>query len=183
MKSGAGKRKGSAFERDVCRRLSLWLSGGLRDDLLWRSAMSGGRATIQARAGKVNLAQSGDVSAIGAGAYDFCEHTFVEVKHYRELSIGRSFVCGTGQLASFWSVCCREADRYGKRPLLVARQNLYPTLAVARSRDEIFDESDPIITLHLWDDKWGAFVYLFDAVTRVRVKPTRRSPVRRVEGT
>jgi hypothetical protein len=170
MKTGGGKAKGGAFEREVCKRLSLWLSQGRRSDLLWRSSMSGGRATVQMNAGKINLAQSGDVSAIGQEAYGFCEQTFVEIKHVKNLGIGRGFVCETGPLIGFWKIACREAERYGKRTLLVARQNLYPTLAISKIVDGIFSDN-PLIVLH----RWNAHVFLFDEVTRVTTKLVRRA--------
>lgn len=132
--------------------------------------MSGGRATVQYKVGRVNLTQSGDVSAVGHGAYEFCERVFVEVKHYRDLAIGRGFVCDTGALRGFWDVACREAERYGKTPLLIARQNLYPTLAITRSGGGIF-RGEPLITLRRWD----AEVYLFDEVTAVRPTFVRRA--------
>lgn len=172
MKAGSGKSKGSAFEREVCRRLSLWLSQGERDDLLWRSAMSGGRATVQFRRGKVNVTQSGDVSAVGQGAFEFCERTFVEAKFYRDLQIGRGIVCGTGSLIKFWDKAVEEASKYSKVPMLVARQNLYPTLAVTKILDGtlMFSGCSPMIIL----PNWGAHVYLFDEVTRVTA-PMRRN--------
>lgn len=173
MRAGGGKAKGASFEREVCKRLSLWLSNGQRSDLLWRSAMSGGRATVQVNSGKVNLTQSGDVSAVGAGAYEFCERTFIEVKHYRDLSIARGLVCRTGSLANFWTIAQREATWYGKAPLLIARQNLYPTLAITDFGSGIF-EGDPVIELR----QWPAWVYLFDDVTNVIPKlPTLRRRV------
>jgi hypothetical protein len=132
-------------------------------DLLWRSAMSGGRATVQLNSGKLNLNQSGDVSAIGQGAYEFCERTYVEVKHYKDLGIGRAIICGTGPLADFWRTTVKEADRYGKRPLLIARQNLYPPLAITLQTAPIFHQP-PIITLH----HWSAQIHIFNDVTRVR---------------
>ena len=169
MKSGAGKAKGSSFERAVCKRLSLWLSNGERDNLLWRSAMSGGRATIQwgklglggeATLVGVNMTQSGDVSAIGQGAYEFVERTFVEIKHYRALQIDRGFLCGTGSLVKFWKTATREAAKYGKRPLLVAKQNLYPTLAITDADDDVFGGLPLIYLSH-----WRANVRLFDDAT------------------
>jgi hypothetical protein len=164
MKAGAGKAKGGAFEREVCKRLSLWLSQGQRNDLMWRSAMSGGRATLQFNLGKVNRTQSGDVSAIDREAYAFCQRTFVECKSYKDLSIARGFVCETGTLFNFWRTACREAEKYDKRPLLIARQNLYPTLAITRMADSIFDR-EPLIVLN----NWQVSVYRFDDATRVVV--------------
>jgi hypothetical protein len=55
--------KGSAFERDICRRLSLWFSGGKRDDVYWRTSTSGGRATCRAKKGKSTFGQYGDICA------------------------------------------------------------------------------------------------------------------------
>lgn len=66
-------QKGSGYERDFCRRLSLWWSGGPkhgRDDLFWRSSMSGGRATVRGRKGKTTAGHYGDIAAtdpMGAG--------------------------------------------------------------------------------------------------------------------
>lgn len=171
MRPGAGKSKGSAFEREVCRRLSLWLSQGQRDDLLWRSAMSGGRATVQFKTGKVNLTQSGDVSAIGQEAYSFCEKIFTEIKHYADLSIGRGFLCHTGNLVTFWHIAVREAAKYGKSPLLVARQNRYPTMALTTQSSALFAAHVPVLAVNSWDTP--ANVYLFDAVTKVKAKMVR----------
>lgn len=59
-----GVSKGSAFERRVCKELSLWWSGGERDDLLWRTAASGGRATVRSKAGKSNTSGGyGDITS------------------------------------------------------------------------------------------------------------------------
>lgn len=151
----------------MARRLSLWLSGGVADDLLWRSAMSGGRATLQfKRDNKLNRRQSGDLSAIGQGAYEFCEQTYIECKHYRDLQIDRSLLCCTGQLYHFWQKTVVEARRYDKRPLLIARQNRYPTLAIT---DTGMFGKTPVLTVN----SWLALVYLFDEVTKVR-RPLRR---------
>jgi hypothetical protein len=170
MRAGGGSPKGGAFERDVCRRLSLWVSGGTSTDIFWRSAMSGGRATVQLKSGKVNVRQSGDICAIDPLGYPFVEAYFTEVKHRRDLGIDRGFVCGTGDLANFWRRARREAAKYGKRPLLVARQNLYPTLAITEWDAGIF-EGHPMIELR----SWGAWVYLFDDATRVRRQMIRRA--------
>lgn len=168
MKAGGGHSKGGAFEREVSRKLSLWLSNGQRSDLLWRSSMSGGRATLEFKAGRINLTQSGDLTAIAQEAFDFCEKNFVECKNYQDLRIGRSMVCGTGELIAFWKTAVRESVKYDKRPILIAHQNRYPTIAITDMIEPLL-WSNPIITLH----QWNAFVYDFDEVTRVR-RPFKR---------
>jgi len=59
----SGSHKGSGFERDLCRQLSSWWTGGTEDDLFWRTASSGGRATIRHRKGKRTAGQYGDICA------------------------------------------------------------------------------------------------------------------------
>lgn len=170
MKAGGGSPKGGAFERVVCKRLSLWVSNGTSTDLFWRSAMSGGRATVQYKRGIVNVRQSGDICAIDPRGYQFVEENFTEVKHYKDLAIDRFFVCETGTLANFWRHARREATKYNKRPLLVGLQNRYPTLAITDIQASIFEEP-PMIILR----NWGAQVHLFDEVTRVKAKLVRRA--------
>lgn len=60
-----GNRKGSKFERDMCRRLSLWWTpADPTDDVFWRSSQSGGRATVRARKGKRTAGSYGDIVAM-----------------------------------------------------------------------------------------------------------------------
>ena len=58
-----GGAKGSPFERHMCKELSLWWTGGKRDDVFWRTASSGGRATQRAKTKRGTFGQEGDVQA------------------------------------------------------------------------------------------------------------------------
>ena len=60
----SGARKGSAFERTICRKLSEWWTDGKTDDVFWRSSQSGGRATIRGRKGKRTAGSYGDIVAL-----------------------------------------------------------------------------------------------------------------------
>lgn len=53
--------KGQQWERLVCKRLSLWWTGD-REDIFWRTANSGGRATTRSKKGQETKHQSGDIS-------------------------------------------------------------------------------------------------------------------------
>lgn len=70
-----GKGKGSQFERDFSRDLSLWWSGGKRKDLFWRSAMSGGMSTVTGCE-----AQSGDIVAVDAEGFPLLDILCFELK-------------------------------------------------------------------------------------------------------
>lgn len=128
MRKGGGKAKGSAFEREVCRRLSLWVSSGRQEDVFWRSAMSGGRSTVAKIKGKRLAAQAGDISCIHPIGQHFADTFLVECKNYRDLNfIG--LLSGKGNLLKFWDSTRKEASHYNKYPLLVAKQNQHPTFA------------------------------------------------------
>lgn len=53
--------KGSPFEREICKKLSLWWTNGEDDDVFWRSEGSGGRAKRRGRAGKDTYGAHGDL--------------------------------------------------------------------------------------------------------------------------
>ena len=54
-------QKGSAFERAICRQLSLWFSKGAHDDWFWRTAGSGARAKVRGRKGQRTIGHGGDI--------------------------------------------------------------------------------------------------------------------------
>jgi len=135
MKQGGGKQKGAAFERKICQQLSLWVSDGEAKDLFWRSAMSGGRATVARKRGQKLARQAGDVTAIAPEGHQLTEQFYIELKHVANLALARFLLEGTGKLAEFWRTACVEADAYSKSPLLIAKQNRYPTLVMVRRDD------------------------------------------------
>lgn len=56
--------KGSAHEREFCKKLSLWWSDGQDDFVFWRTDASGGRATSRARKGLKTNGRCGDLCAV-----------------------------------------------------------------------------------------------------------------------
>lgn len=126
MRKGGGKAKGSQFERDICRQLSLWVSQGAHEDVFWRSAMSGGRSTVAAAKGKRLSAQAGDISCVHPAGHLFAERFLAECKFYADLNyVG--LLTAKGHLAQFWSETVAEADLHSKMPFLIAKQNRQPT--------------------------------------------------------
>jgi hypothetical protein len=131
-KAGYGKQKGSEFERQICKSLSLWVSKGKRDDLYWRSAMSGGRATVQGKRGKVNTSQVGDISCIDPEGQELVNKYVIECKNYKDLHI-ESLIYGTpknGSILEFWNVLCILAKGVNKLPMLIAKQNQKPAIVL-----------------------------------------------------
>lgn len=147
----ANGRKGSSFERDVCKRLSKWMSRGLRDDLFWRTAMSGGRATLQRRAGRRNQQQVGDVCSIDALGERLTSVFVLECKNYSNLR-WESFLRGNvspGTIAAFWTQCARDATACGRLPMLICKQSQLGEFVLLDSvGQDVFNLGSPYATFH-----------------------------------
>ena len=127
-----GHAKGAEFERQVCKSLSLWISGEERDDLFWRTAMSGGRATIGRKAGKMRSAQSGDISAIHPLGAPLVAQFIVECKFYASLDLESFVFRSCGKLWGFWERLKKDSASESKSPMLIAKQNRTDTLVLLR---------------------------------------------------
>jgi hypothetical protein len=126
-----GKVKGGAFERDISKALSLWITNGKRADTLWRSAMSGGRATIAFNKGE-RVRQAGDITAVHPDGAPFVAQWYIECKFYKNLEIQSSIISGRGKLFTFWNKTVIEARKHNRSPMLIAKQNLVPILVLTR---------------------------------------------------
>jgi len=142
MKSGGGKAKGSAFERDVCKKLSLWVTKNKRDDVFWRSAMSGGRATVAGKKGQGLAHVSGDICATHADGYALIEEIFIECKFYRDLTFAALVTSNSGLIERFWDKAQSQAHQHGKTPVVILKQNQMPALVgMTAVGVELFDLS------------------------------------------
>jgi len=131
VKKGGGKRKGGAFEREMCRALSLLVTKGKRDDVFWRTD-SGARQT-QAAKGKKAVALShvaGDVVAVHELGYAFVAHWYVEMKSYRNLQLPQFILNGEGFIAKVWDDTCVKSSRLRKSPMLILKQNQFRPFVV-----------------------------------------------------
>jgi len=72
--------KGQDFERTICKELSLWYSQGEREDVFWRTAGSGARATTRAKIGKITANSAGDIGYLDSFGKPFCDYFMIEVK-------------------------------------------------------------------------------------------------------
>lgn len=156
MLPGGGKAKGSAFERHICDRLSLWVSHSQSHDLFWRSAMSGGRATVGARKGVDLRRQAGDICAVAPEGHSLTDRFYIECKHVNSLDIESFIVKRRGKLAAFWEVAKREAKRHGRLPMIIARQNRLPTLMLVREYPPVKTVKD---VLAMRPGHWRLFTF------------------------
>ena len=131
MRKGGGKAKGSAYEREICKLLSRWVSHGKHDDLFWRSAMSGGRATVAKKKG-VDIRQTGDICSVSPEGHALTNLFYLECKFYRDLQIDSFIFEDRGKLAEFWRVAKSHARDHKLSPMLIAKQNGRKPLVIVR---------------------------------------------------
>ena len=129
MKPGGGKRKGGSMERQISKALSLWITNGKKEDVLWRSALSGGRATVAHKRGSSLGHSAGDISAIAPEGHVLTDSYYLELKHYKKLSLD-CLLKGKGPLLDIWKNTVKEASKYNKIPVLIYKQNNYPIMWV-----------------------------------------------------
>lgn len=161
------KAKGAAFERQICQALSLWITADKKTDCFWRSAMSGGRATVGRKRGRDHSRQAGDICAIAPEGHRLTDKYYIECKFYRDLNFG-AFLFGAGPLAAFWRKTVEEAGHYSRDPLLIARQNRGPIVLLSAHAfgDYATTPSIPPIAIIYADNLIHpvAHIYLFSAI-------------------
>lgn len=130
---GSGsKQKGASYERSVCQRLSMWVSNLTREDCFWRSAMSGGRATLKSRknSGIGFGAQAGDITPTHALGLKLCELFVIDAKHYADFKTERQIFGRRSDLLREWKKLRETARSCKKQAMLVCRQNRRPEIIV-----------------------------------------------------
>jgi hypothetical protein len=160
------KAKGGAFEREVCKVLSLWVSHGERTDLFWRSAMSGGRATVHGR----SVRQCGDVCSVAPEGHVLTDRYYIECKHLKALQLF-GLIDGNGLLLKHWQKTVREATKYKLTPMLIARQNNRSVLLCCSEHVQMHP---PLLTANMYD----MHIYRFNDLLKRRFRnggiPRRR---------
>jgi len=76
----AKQSKGSAYERSICRAISLWWTRGERDDVFWRTAGSGAMSKARAKIGKRTHGQYADVLAVDPIGSTLLDVATIELK-------------------------------------------------------------------------------------------------------
>jgi hypothetical protein len=127
-------KKGSAFERDFARKLSLWWSEGKADDWFWRLGGSGGRATNRAKSGRNTANGYGDIAAQCPEAQRLLNIATFELKRgFNRISLQDLFdkPKGPNQMRDFIEQAKRSASLAGTPFwILVLKRDLREELVV-----------------------------------------------------
>lgn len=112
--------KGSDFERDISKYFGKWLTGSEKPYQYWRMPGSGALATIS----EENVGLSGDIRSLTQEAAFLTDIFSIECKTgYKTTSFWQHFAnIKNFNIRSFWSQCCRDAEKSDKRPMLIYRK-------------------------------------------------------------
>lgn len=115
--------KGARYERTMCVRLSLWVTNLLRQDVFWRSAMSGGRATRFRKAHKGDLAaHAGDIVCNRPEGMHFRDIFCADMKFRNDFNIERVAYGHDGHITGDWVKLCEEAKNHKLIPILFCKR-------------------------------------------------------------
>lgn len=115
------KVKGASWEREASVLLSLWITNGKKKDCFWRSAMSGGRATVAKRAGDI-IRQDGDICAVAPEGHALADALYIECKFLKNCSLDAALE-GKGDLVKIWNLACANAQAHLKFPVILLKRN------------------------------------------------------------
>lgn len=125
MRIGGQKSKGSAWEREAGKLLSLWLTHSERPDIFARNVLSGGAFTLAEQAGKVSSRMPGDIMAAHPLAFRFLEQFSIECKHLRNIGL-EAYLLDPRAMTSLGQIISqakRQARHIGAEYMLLAKQN------------------------------------------------------------
>ena len=138
--------KGDNFERDMCLYLSLWLTNGERNDVLWRNRL---RRTVMSPDGKHQL---GDVTATDPIGYPFINTFNIELKTgYSKTKAGKrtknipwdlldvidytAKESGSFIILDFWKQTKMDAEMSKRIPMLIFSRDYHVPVVCMPSED------------------------------------------------
>ena len=157
MKQGGGHYKGSEFEREISRRLSLWWTQDLpepRDDIFWRTSGSGARATTRGKALKRTAYEYGDITCRDPIGKPLIDLFLIETK--RGYSDGADLLDLLNPkketyILDWWRKADKEMRQAGRRNKLII-------LSRNRRKTVVFFDLD---FLNLWEMYSGIMNYFW----------------------
>lgn len=162
--------KGSAFERKVCKELSLWWTEDKRDDVFWRTSQSGGRATTRRKKSQKTAYSYGDVTFIDPIGKPFIDNCLLELKcgYTNEIEV-LDFIDktkGKPQLLKWWEKAEKE-NKIAKREyiLIIFKRNFHkPCVFISQQllskMISYFGGFDNVIKINMNDRRFT--IILFD---------------------
>jgi hypothetical protein len=135
LKPGSSPKKGGNYERDICKKLSLWWTNGEDDNIFWRTSSSGARATQRTKRGKKTFGGYGDITAVDPRGQPLLDKFVFSLKNgYSRGSRGQQIdILHTldklpnqktvPKFIRFWKEIAKLANDNNKSPLLIFKRD------------------------------------------------------------
>jgi len=124
-RSNQSSSKGFGFARQMCVLWSKWWTDDKDEDLFWRTAGSGSRATTRRKRGAEDKWNHGDMKPDAPEGYELCAKWCFEFKFYQKYDI-KGVIHHVNQQSDWmqwWAKIVDEAEAVGRDPILVTKQN------------------------------------------------------------
>jgi hypothetical protein len=147
--------KGSEWERECSKILSLWATEGARDDVVWRTAGSGSRWATRRKRGSDTYNQAGDLCATDPCAqflFDFllveCKRGYAKGKPSESINVlywlDRPSNTKPPLLAQWWEKADEERLRAGRSRAVLLFRRTGKRACIVLERDLMGDLEDYI---------------------------------------
>jgi hypothetical protein len=135
------KALGNNYEREVAKKLSLWITNNENDDVVWRDLGSGSRGTVRAKQGK-NTTRHGDFVPTDLNYKWLFDLFCIDSKSYKEwnpLFINEKNM-KSNSILNQWIKVCQESQ--GKIPMMIChiRDRKTPEFVIV-PKDILFPDS------------------------------------------
>lgn len=138
--------KGSTWEREVAKTLTVWLTGTPKPYVWWRMPSSGAMATIS----EENKELSGDIMPMRPEGAFLTDKYSIECKVGYPSSSFHKHLKGVknDEITDFWKQCNRDADLADKKPMLIYKKKMQNSLIGIEEGDYVVQLSGiPNITM------------------------------------
>jgi len=137
----AKSSKGSQYERDTCKQLSLWWTQDFeepRDDIFWRTSQSGGRATTRAKRNVSTAYSQGDITFIDPIGSPFIDTCLLELKrgYTKDIEVLNFVdkVKGEPILVKWWTKGEKEREESGRKwTMIIFRRDRHKSCVMISS--------------------------------------------------
>lgn len=119
------KAKGSNFENEIAKQLSLWVSNNNHKRIFMRSAISGAMYTNDSRNNENYLSEkhAGDITWNEKQGKEFIDKIYIECKRYKEFDFIKFLKNENYEFSKFWTKCINESKELNKIPFMLVKPN------------------------------------------------------------
>jgi hypothetical protein len=165
------KAKGSNFENEIAKQLSLWVSNNNHKRIFMRSVISGAMYTNDSRNNENYLSEkhAGDITWNEKEGKELIDRFYIECKRYKEFNFINFIKNENYEFSKFWKKCIKESNELNKIPFMLVKPNYlgFTMLFTDIHGNNVLKELIDLICLvnPLYNENNNVFIYNFDDLT------------------